>query len=201
MNNNIFMVLSSDHVNDILEKYQNNIIVTLCASNKSNAKLYKKQLLADAISEPECIFVFIEVESFSSHQEIPLNQLPICMFFYKGNKLSSTCNYSETSTTGQIKYLKNIINVINQKNNDQNNNNQSNSNIAPNEDNCTNNHNDDKNTNKHINLNEENTNDDDKLKEKIQLTNKKYEELDRLEKLVELKKLKASLELTNDKVV
>lgn len=207
--NNIYQVLSANDVNEILSKYPDKLIITLCTSKTLKYKESKKRLYAESINKPECIFLYIEYENFTSQTTLPLDNMPLYIFFYQNERMHTLNNFNEISITKHIDYLQNIITAII----DDNNNNiiQQENNIDIDDNKNKNNKNNDdkqnifdniKKSNKEISKHNEESSDEENsnkyIKDKLLKTNKKYKELEQLEKLVELKKLKAIQEFENN---
>jgi hypothetical protein len=109
MDTNIYQVISLNHMEDIIAKTSDKIIVVLCTSRKFQYKKAKKNLYSDSRIAPDCLFVYIEYENFESGNKIPLESMPLFMFFYRGERLHLLNNSNETSIISHIAYLQKVI--------------------------------------------------------------------------------------------
>ncbi len=118
--NNIFQVLTEMDFMNCLEKYNEQLIVTLFMSNKIKYKHEKKKLANIAKTEPNLIFLYIERENFLTENGSALADynispeiMPVYFFFYNKEKLKTLNNYTEDNLELYITQLKKFIIELN----------------------------------------------------------------------------------------
>lgn len=106
---NIYQVISSNDVNDALNKHDNIIVMLFVDENCTKVNSLKKKFNATAHTFTNNLFLFIDVNNFTFDKSKPNSaNMPIYLFFQKGKQLGVLLKHYD-SIDDNIIYLQKML--------------------------------------------------------------------------------------------
>lgn len=116
MSNNIFQIISEEHMNDIINRYIDTLIVVMYSSSNicEDCPQIKRQFIELSKNNPNNLFIYVCVENYKDSSgkytnDFNIEHLPTFIFLYNANKIGDVCGSDYSILVDTFNQIKTII--------------------------------------------------------------------------------------------